>query len=302
MRDLARIKLAVMATWEDGPEYAPAVRPDHFTEATAAPLSVATPSAPASPPAPAERPRFDDPDVPVAALDTLVPPLEQRRDPAVPFDVASSTLTEATSAWSAAHWSRPSDPAGDPSGIPTPPEPVDYGPGQGSWPPAGLPYPPPLPAGQHPVPAPGPAPFPAPGTEQWFAPPPPPPAAAIGLRAGPAAIATALTPAVIICLVIGGIIWPLAPITFSLAAALAVRMRAGRSLTRIIFSIGLALLGCVLLVGILLGDGLFGDWWELLSRWAQALSWIMLVVAWIVVYRDLRIPRDGAGPRPGNWG
>ena len=129
------------------------------------------------------------------------------------------------------------------------------------------------------APASAPTGFPAPGTDQWFAPPPPPPApAAAGSRVGPAAIATALTPAVIICLVIGGIVWPLAPITFALAAALTVRMRAGRSLTRILFGVGLALLGFVLLVGILLGDGVFGDWWELLSRWAQALSWIMLVV------------------------
>jgi hypothetical protein len=299
-----------MATWEDGPEYAPTARPDHFAEATATPLSEVAPPPPSSAPAPAERPRFDDPAAPVAALEALVPPREEQRDPAVPFDVASSTMTEATSAWSAAHWSR----GGDPPGIPTPPDPIDYGPEPGTWSPASRPYPPPPPATQ-PFPPPpasgqwavapeaGPGGFPAPGTEQWFAPPPPPTGApTLDGRTGAGAIATALTPAVIICLVIGGIVWPLAPITFALAAGLAVRMRAGRSVTRIIFGIGLALLGCVLLVGILLGDGLFGDWWELLSRWAQALCWIMLVVAWIVVYRDLRTPRYGAGPPPGNWG
>ena len=50
----------------------------------------------------------------------------------------------------------------------------------------------------------------------------------------------------------------------------------------------MGLLTFILLFGILLGDGVFGDWWGLLARWAQALSWIMLVVGAVVVYRDLR--------------
>ena len=73
--------------------------------------------------------------------------------------------------------------------------------------------------------------------------------------------------------------WPLAPITFALAFALTFQMKAGRALTRILFAVAAALLVFVLLVAILLGEGVFGDWWELLARWAQALCWVLLVVS-----------------------
>lgn len=286
-----------MATWEDGPEYAPLTRPDHFAETAAAPLSTAAPPAP-PPVAPAERPAFDQPSVPVVALETLVPPTEDVRDPSVPFDVASTSLTEATSAWSAAHWSQPTAPdgpgpasSGPGSSGPTSsglPPPVDYG--SGPWPaPDAIQPPPPVPGT-----------FPAPGTTQWFAPPPPPAAPTYPGTFGVAAIASSLTPGLIICLVIGGIVWPLAPITFGLAFALTFQMKAGRPLTRVLFAVATALLVCVLLVGILLGEGIFSDWWELLARWAQALSWVMLVVSWIVVYRDLR--SGAVGPPRNPWG
>ena len=294
-----------MATWEDGPEYAPVTRPDHFAEAQAAPLAIEIAPPPPRPAAPVERPAFDQPGVPVAALETLVPPVEETRDPSVPFDIAASSLTEATSAWSAAHWSRPID-AG-----PTPSAPIDYG--SEPWPrqdqpPPELPYPPPAvpvavpPYLRGPPPSgfPEPGGFPAPGTTSWFAPPPVPATPADPGRPGPGAVAASLTPGVIICLLIGGLVWPLAPITFALAFALTFQMKAGRALTRILFAVVAGLLVFVALVAILLGEGVFGDWWELLARWAQALSWVLLVVSWIVVYRDLR--GGAAQPPRSSWG
>lgn len=278
-----------MATWEDGPEYAPVARPDHFAEADTAPLLLDVPPAPPHPSAPAERPVFDQPQQPVVALETLVPPVEEDRDPSVPFDVAATNLTEATSAWSAAHWSRPGQAAG-----PSVPPPVDYGaqPWPGTAPTAPPSYPPPQQS--------GPEPFPAPGTAQWFAPPPGLPPTPAPAPVDVSAIARSLTPGLIICLVIGGIVWPLAPMTFGVAFALTLQMKAGRSLTQILFAVATGLLVFVVGVDILLGAGLFGDWWELLSRWAQALSWIMLVVSWIVVYRDLR--SGAAASHRNSWG
>ena len=228
-----------MATWEDGPEYAPITRPDHFIAAGVAPLAiVAAPEPPT--PTPIDRPHFDQPDVPVAALETLVPPLADPRDPAEPFDVVSSTLTEATSAWSAAHWSQATRPA-PPT---TPPALPDHRATTAPWPP--LDHPGPISGGPGPIlagsspggpvptmpipaaPVPAPTAFPAPGTTQWFAPPPPLPAPPAPVLVGPAAVAQALTPGLIICLAIGGIVWLLAPIAFGIAFALTARMRAGR--------------------------------------------------------------------------
>ena len=63
-----------MATWEDGPEYAPVERPAEFAEPSAPPLSIAAPVPQMAALAPKDRPAFDQPPVPVAPLATLIPP------------------------------------------------------------------------------------------------------------------------------------------------------------------------------------------------------------------------------------
>jgi hypothetical protein len=274
-----------MASWEDGPEYAPALRPDHFAEPPAAPLSAVPPAAPSSPPAPIERPAFDQPPVPVPPLASLVPPIEDTRDPALPFDIASATLTEASAAWSAAHWSPPTGPAQPVTGV------VANGSAALPGTPLALP------------PSPPPGPFPGPGTEQWFQPAPPPYAPAPPpAGTGPGAIAQALTLGVVICLAIGGIVWPLAPIMFLVAFGLASRVKVGRPAVLGLFAAVLAILFLVGVVGALLSDGFFSDWWELVARWAQVLCWLVLVAGWIAVWRALRSAGPRSAPPPNVWG
>ena len=62
-----------MATWEDGPEYAPIERPDEFSTPDAAPLGATEPYVQPSANAPIQRPAFGDPQAPVIALVDLVP-------------------------------------------------------------------------------------------------------------------------------------------------------------------------------------------------------------------------------------
>jgi hypothetical protein len=103
--------MTVMATWEDGPEYAPLERPDAFADPSAATVGLeAPPSAPLPPPVPTERPVFADPGQPVPPLASLVPAPPAQRDPNVPFDVAASLMTAETSAWASSHF--PTAPAG----------------------------------------------------------------------------------------------------------------------------------------------------------------------------------------------
>jgi len=97
-----------MATWEDGPEYAPVERPNEFSIPDAAPLSVAPPYLQPAADAPSRRPSFADPGQPVAPLAALVPAQEEPRDPGLPFEIVSSAATASESAWGAAHWSPPS--------------------------------------------------------------------------------------------------------------------------------------------------------------------------------------------------
>ena len=107
----ARVYDDCMATWEDGPEYAPIERPTDFADAGAAPLSMAPPVIQMAAQAPKDRPFFDQPPAPVAPLETLVAAPPETRDPQVPFAVASSTMTS-DSAWGALHSGPPSRSAG----------------------------------------------------------------------------------------------------------------------------------------------------------------------------------------------
>jgi hypothetical protein len=117
--------MAVMATWEDGPEYAPLERPDAFAgPSDATPELETPPPPPVTPPAPVERPAFADPTQAVPPLATLIPAPPAQRDPSQPFDVVSSVMTAESSAWAAAHWAPPqSAPSAPPS-----PQPGLFGP------------------------------------------------------------------------------------------------------------------------------------------------------------------------------
>lgn len=146
-----------MATWEDGPEYAPLERPDEFADPSAATVGLAAPpQVPPPPPAPTERPVFDDPGRPVPSLASLVPAPPAERDPQLPFDVATSLVTAESSAWASTHWAGPPSPGQPPAApVATGPTAVPYGqhPGNGQHPGStvGNGQHPPTPAGPVPV-------------------------------------------------------------------------------------------------------------------------------------------------------
>ena len=252
-----------MATWEDGPEYAPYVRPDDFEVPPGEPLPYPPPE-PTLAAAPPERPVFAEPEAPVAALATLVPVVDDVRDPQQPFAVVTDSLTT-DSGWGAVRWSAPSTPVAD-SPWPAPPEP-----------------------GQ----------FPAPGTPQWFgpgpyAPPPAPPAVTVSH------VLTAATPGLIICLVIGGILAVLAPLLLVIGALLANRVRAGESTVRSAFGIAVT---CLIAAAVYTGlDAYsFSEWWAGLGLIALVFCWLMVVVVLVIVHRALKDP-GSAPPRRSTWG
>src|SRR4029453_8108874 len=100
---LRRVYDDCMATWEDGPEYAPIERPSDFRNPDAPPLDVAPPYAQVAAWAPKSRAAFDSPQGQVAPLSTLTPVREEPRDPQEPFAVVSSTMTS-DSALGGGHW------------------------------------------------------------------------------------------------------------------------------------------------------------------------------------------------------
>jgi hypothetical protein len=279
-----------MATWEDGPEYAPIARPDGFAQPTIAPLDVAPPVQQSAALAPKERPLFTDPPAPVAPLDTLVPPVETPRDPALPFAVVSSTLTS-DSAWGAAHWSPPSGPPVGAAGGPWSP-PTASGPSP--WPPPTQPL----------VPVSGPAQnvsgFPTPGTADWFAPAPYGQQPAT-VRVDARRLFEAATPGVCICLAVGGFVYLIAPIMLGVAFALSSRVQVATATVRRALLTGVIVLGALALIGALTNDTSFADWWAFVGVWALMICWLMLGAVLLIVYRGLKNPAQ-APPNRGPWG
>lgn len=270
-----------MATWQDGPEYAPAERPTAFIESPAGPLSSPPPVGPAAA-APAEQPAFSPPNVPAPPLEVLVPAVAAPRNPQLPFEVTASTITH-QSAWSAVHsaaitaatvqpWT-PEQPFSTPAPV------AGYVPQR---------------AAVHPQAQVNPSPFPAPGTPQWFGPPPPwarvpdaPPPVTLGQ------MILATTPGVLIPLAVGAVFSWLSLIMLAASFALSGRIAYRRETVRQLYT------GAALLLAFAAGTSMFDETttpdllWEAVSGWAQLVCWVLPVVLVLVVGSALR-----AGERP----
>lgn len=298
-----------MATWEDGPEYAPLERPTEFGTPAAEPLDTAPPPAEVAPRLPVDRPAFTGPSVPVAPLETLVPVPADVRDPGLPFEVVSSNLTSG-SAWGSAHQASPAAAAPavlpaptapawpGPAALPAPPWPSNSQPGSATAPPAPA-WPPAQPTPPWPgtaTPPNAPAGFPNPGTPQWFGPGPygeQPTAAPVG----PRAVLDAATPGLLAVLAVGAVIFVLSPVLLVVAYALSSRVAVARDAVRRSLGISLAAVGFFGLVGLtrdLLG---FSEWWSFVGIWSLLLCWGMLVTVSALVFRGLR-NATGAPPAP----
>jgi hypothetical protein len=293
-----------MATWEDGPEYAPLERPEEFTSPAVEPLDLAPPP-PVPAALPAQRPVFTDPSDPVAPLAALVPAPADDRDPQQPFAVVSSNLTSG-SAWGSAHQPAPVAPALPAAPTFGPPAPFGAAPVPQPWPALATPAPAPWPTAPHLATPPAGAPlypsnpFPAPGTPQWFGPgaygeqPEPDPV-------GPRQVLDAATPGLLLVLGVGALVFVLSPLMLVIAFALASRVTAAQASVRRALGIALAVVGFFGLVGLTRAPVGFGDWWAFVGLWGLLTCWILLVTVSALVYRGLkRRPVPPPVPR-GDW-
>jgi hypothetical protein len=294
-----------MATWEDGPEYAPVERPAEFAEPSAPPLSIAEPVEQMAALAPKNRPAFDEPPVPVAPLATLIPPPGEHRDPQQPFAVVASAMTS-DSAWGAVHWGRPGGPPASVPLGPFPSSPIPAAPTGGPWgapslarrPAAEQPFPPPSSGG----PAAPPNGFPAPGTPAWFGPGPYPGQPSTPDRVSARSVFDAATPGLCICLALGGFIYVLAPVMLAVAFSLTSRVMAARTEVRRAFGIGTAVWLLIAMMAGLTNDEGFSGWWTTVGAWAVVVCWGLLLTTLVLVYRELKAGGRPALPTRSPWG
>jgi hypothetical protein len=272
-----------MATWQDGPEYAPAERPAAFVIPPAAPLAApasAVTATPAAPSLPGGEPSFTPPTESQPELTALVPSGAPGRNPKIPFEVSAAAVT--TGSWSSGASAEGADrPPTQPFTAPGPPL-TGYLPAQ--------------PAVQ-PNAQVNPAPFPTPNTPQWFAPPPetrvpaPPPPVSISQ------IWRAATPGVLIPLVIGMFFSWLSILMLAISFALSARIAYRRDAIRRVYTVALVVLG-VIGAGSILSGGYDSDQlFEALSGGAQLACIILPFVVGLIVGAALR-----AGERPNRLG
>ena len=290
-----------MATWEDGPEYAPIERPQNFAMPEVAPLDQAEPYVQVAAGAPIDRPQFAGPQDPVRPLNELVPrDAEDHRDPQTPFETVQSTMTSGSSttglatttgapdagpstnqsAWGSAHWSPPTGPPvgqqdwQSPSGYPDPGTPQWFGPGgsgQGGY---------------------------APGTVA-------PQGHQGGTQPDARRVLDAVTPGVAICLVVGGLIYLLAPLMLIIAFVLSGRGKVAKARVKLAFIIASAVLGFFALIGLFTNNLSFGDWWGFVGMWALVLCWAMLITLPVLIFNELKKGPSRPSypqPPPQNWG
>jgi hypothetical protein len=267
-----------MATWEDGPEYAPIERPSHFQNPDAPPLTAAPQRAHVDASAPKSRPGFDHPSTPVRPLASLIPTVrDEPRDPQKPFAVVSSTMTS-DSAWGAVHWAAPTGrpvvgwtPGVDPS-HPQPNQPITVGTAFGQKP----------------------APFPAPGTPGWFAPAPHQQQPQQQTPVAAKAVLDAATPGLCMCLIIGGLVYVLAPIMLCIGVGLAGRVKVAAEEVRRAHVFALVVLSVLGVLGALIVGTDFTAWWRFVGQWGLLICWVLLVSTLVTIHRRLKLE----GPKP----
>ncbi len=262
-----------MATWQDGPEYAPHERPAAFVTPPLPPLGAPEPPVPITePPVAGVEPSFLPATGPQPDLAALVPDAAPGRNPNTAFEVSTAALTAGTSTWS-------SGGAVASGRLPTQPFTAPGPPLAGYLP---------VQAAVQPNAQVNPAPFPAPNTPQWFAPPPSsrvpsaPPSVSIGQ------IWQAATPAVVIPLILGALFSWISILMLALAFALSARIAYRRVAVRRSFT---AALVWVALSGLmsLASDGYDADLlFSALSGGAQLVCWILPIVIGLVVGAAIR--------------
>ncbi|HEY3337466.1 MAG TPA: hypothetical protein VGK18_03090 [Propionicimonas sp.] len=273
-----------MASWQDGPEYAPQERPAAFVVPPAAPLSDPTPAPVTVPEPPIGEPSFTPPSATQPDLAALVPSAAPGRNPTLPFEVVTATVTNAGG------WATTPAPGQAEAGQRPPTQPFNApGPSLNGY----------LPV--QPTVAPNaqvnPAPFPAPGTPQWFAPPPgsrvpdAPPPVTIGQ------IWTAATAGVMVPLIIGALFNWFSILMLALSFALSARIVYRHDAVRRSY------IGALIVVGVLgmmsmLSVGYSSDLlFQSLSDGSQFACVVLFFVIGLIVGAALR-----AGERPDRMG
>jgi len=104
-------------------------------------------------------------------------------------------------------------------------------------------------------------------------------------------VAAAATPGLLICLVMGGVLWFLAPLMLGVGFFLSARVKVAAESVRKVFLFALGFLGFFALAGVLNAPLDFRDWWSFVGAWSLVICWVLVVTVLVLVYRGLKSGR-----------
>jgi len=90
------------------------------------------------------------------------------------------------------------------------------------------------------------------------------------------------------CLIIGGLVFVLSPVLLCISLGLAGRVKVATVEVRRAHVFGVVVLGIMGILGTLIVDTGFGDWWRFVGQWALLICWVLLATTLATIYRRLK--------------
>jgi threonine/homoserine efflux transporter RhtA len=90
------------------------------------------------------------------------------------------------------------------------------------------------------------------------------------------------------CLIIGGLVYSLAPIFLCVSLGLSGRAKVATVEVRRAHVFGVVALAILGVLGTLVVGTDFAGWWRFVGQWALLICWVLLVVTLVIIYRRLK--------------
>jgi hypothetical protein len=104
------------------------------------------------------------------------------------------------------------------------------------------------------------------------------------------------------CLLIGGLVYVLAPIFLCISVGLASRVKVATEEVRRAHVFGVVVLAVLAVLGSLIVGSDFSEWWRFVGEWALFISWVLLVATLIMIYRRLKAEAPPPPTYRSPWG
>jgi len=83
-------------------------------------------------------------------------------------------------------------------------------------------------------------------------------------------------------------VYALSPIILCIGVGLSGRVKVATAEIRRTFMLGMGLLAVIGVIGLLVIDTGFSEWWRFLGTWGVLICWVLLVSTLVMVYRRLK--------------